>query len=167
MNLRDVDTVLLLLLLCERRQQDPEALDAPPSCWGDILREYMAKDVLKVSNIESRSSEVILKFIELVLKCKNFVNVMGYTNGGDHHQERSYGKKLVTSVAVVVALPSMEVSGGGDECVVCKEDMKLSRNICKLPCDHMFHWKCILPWLKETNTCPCCRFQLPSDDVLA
>lgn len=142
----------------------------------------MTKDMLKLSNIESSSSEVILKFIELVVKCKNFVNVMTYDDNGSD-QGRSYGisgsvaaadgeqkdgKKLAASVAVVVALPSVEVTGGGgNECVVCKEDMKLGRDVCKLPCDHIFHWKCVLPWLKKTNTCPCCRFQLPSDDVLA
>ncbi|XP_059298222.1 E3 ubiquitin-protein ligase SGR9, amyloplastic-like [Lycium ferocissimum] len=169
MNLRDVDAVLLLLLLCNLRQHEPGALDAPPSCWRDILRDYMAKDILKLSNIEGSSSEVILKFIELVAKCKDFVNAMAYDGGdqGYSYGEGKEGKKLAASVAVVVALPSVEASGGENECVVCKEDMKLGRDICKLPCDHLFHWKCILPWLKKTNTCPCCRFQLPSDDVFA
>ncbi|MCD9637574.1 hypothetical protein HAX54_020941 [Datura stramonium] len=179
MNLRDVDAVLILLILCELRQHHPEMLDAPQSRWCYILRDYMANDILKPSDIESCSSEVILKFIELVVKCKNLVNVMAFDCGD---QRRSYrisdsvtsgdgkdGKKLAASVAVVVGLPSVEVSGGGgnDQCVICKEDMKIGRDVCKLPCDHIFHWKCILPWLKKTNTCPCCRFQLPSDDVLA
>ncbi|KAF3620278.1 putative myb-like protein X-like [Capsicum annuum] len=179
MNLRDVDAVLLLLLLCELRQHVPEALDASPSCWRHILRDYMANDILKLSGIESSSTEVILKFIELVVKCKNFVNVMAYDNDGDQGRSdgisssvtddvRKDGKKLAASVAVVVALPSVEVTADeNDQCVICKEDMKIGRDVCKLPCDHIFHWKCILPWLKKTNTCPSCRFQLPSDDVLA
>ncbi|MCE0481794.1 hypothetical protein HAX54_039866 [Datura stramonium] len=76
----------------------------------------MANDILKPSDIESCSSEVILKFIELVVKCKNLVNVMAFDCGD---QRRSYsgdgkdGKKLAASVAVVVGLPSVEVSGGG------------------------------------------------------
>ncbi|TMW89564.1 hypothetical protein EJD97_016983 [Solanum chilense] len=178
MNLRDVDVVSMLLLLCELRQHEPGALDnAPLSCWRNILRDYMAKDMLKLSGIESCCGEVIIKFIELVAKCKNFVNVMAYDiNGGD--QGRSYGisdlvtderkdkKKLAASVAVVVALPSSN-GGGNDQCVICKEEMNLGRDVCKLPCDHFYHWKCILPWLKKNNTCPCCRFQLPSDDVFA
>ncbi|CAN4118933.1 unnamed protein product [Withania somnifera] len=174
MNLRDLDAVLLLLLLCELRQHDPEALDSQPSRWREILCDYMAKDMLKLSNIGCSSSEVMLKFIELAAKCKNFVNAMACDSSEQGRSyssvidERKDGKKLAASVAVVVALPSVEVSGiRNDECVICKEDMKLGRNVCKLPCEHLFHWKCILPWLKKTNTCPCCRFQLPSDDVLA
>lgn len=84
-----MDAVLMLLLLCELRQHEPGALhNAPLSCWRNILRDYMAKDMLKLSGIESCSSEVIIKFIELVAKCKNFVNVMA-CDGGD--QGRSYG----------------------------------------------------------------------------
>lgn len=169
MSLRDVDAVMLLLLLCELRQHEPGALDAPPSRWRNILRDYMVNDILKVSGIERCSSDVIIKFIELVAKCKNFVNVMAYDNGRDQgrsYGERKDGKKLAASVAVVVTLPSSNGSEN-DQCVICKEAMKVGRDVCKLPCDHFYHWKCILPWLKKTNTCPCCRFHLPSDDVFA
>ncbi|XP_016508287.1 E3 ubiquitin-protein ligase SGR9, amyloplastic isoform X1 [Nicotiana tabacum] len=178
MNLRDLDAVLLLLLLCELRQHEPGALDAPPSRWRDILGDYIAKDMLKLSSIESSKSEVIIKFVELVTKCKNFVNVMAYDVGELGRSSRILdsatggegkdSKNLAASVAVVAALPSVEVMSGSErECVICKEEMREGKDVCKLPCDHIFHWKCILPWLKKMNTCPCCRFQLPSDDVLA
>ncbi|CBI32642.3 unnamed protein product, partial [Vitis vinifera] len=77
------------------------------------------------------------------------------------------GKFVGASTASVVALPSVEVSDGGVECVICKEEMRQGRDVCELPCEHLFHWMCILPWLVKRNTCPCCRFQLPSDDVFA
>ncbi|KAK4349057.1 hypothetical protein RND71_031812 [Anisodus tanguticus] len=163
---RDLDAVLLLLLLCELRQHDSEALDIPPSRWRLVLCQYIAKDALKLSSIRGSNREVIMKFIELLAKCKNFVNAMTHAGNGAGRKER---KEVATSVAVVVALPSVEVSGdnGGRECVICKEEMKEGRDVCNLPCHHMFHWICILPWLKKRNTCPCCRFQLPSDDIFA
>ncbi|KAK8491695.1 hypothetical protein V6N13_030114 [Hibiscus sabdariffa] len=74
-------------------------------------------------------------------------------------------KEVAASPAEVVALPSVEVRGGGVECVICKEEMREGREVCKFPCQHLFHWVCILPWLKKRNTCPCCRFQLPCDDI--
>lgn len=76
------------------------------------------------------------------------------------------GKEVAAAPAVVVALPSVDVKcGGGGECVICKEDMREGREVCELPCGHLFHWMCILPWLRKRNTCPCCRFRLPADDV--
>lgn len=68
-------------------------------------------------------------------------------------------------MAAVVSLPSVECQREGWECVVCKEEIELGRDVCVLPCDHGFHWGCILPWLRKRNTCPCCRFELPTDDV--
>ncbi|KAK9230634.1 hypothetical protein WN944_023606 [Citrus x changshan-huyou] len=31
-----------------------------------------------------------------------------------------------------------------------------------MPCSHQFHANCISNWLKSTNSCPLCRFQMPS-----
>ncbi|CAN4116977.1 unnamed protein product [Withania somnifera] len=162
---RDLDAVLLLLLLCELRQHDPETLDLPPSRWRHVLCQYIAKDALKFSSISCSNREVIMKVIELLAKCNNFVNAMTHAGDGIGGKDR---KEVATSVAVVVALPSVSNDDDSEkECVICKEEMIKGRDACKLPCHHTFHWICILPWLKKRNTCPCCRFQLPSDDVFA
>ena len=34
-----------------------------------------------------------------------------------------------------------------------------------LPCGHMFHDNCVTKWLKIHNTCPLCRFELPTDNA--
>ena len=48
-------------------------------------------------------------------------------------------------------------SGVGKECPVCQENMQLSTKRCLLGCGHVFHHKCITPWLRGHNTCPTCR----------
>lgn len=113
--------------------------------------------MLTLSGIGFSTSEILIKYIELVAKCKKFVDVMGC---GDWKE----GKDVAASVAAVVALPSVEVKQG-KECVICKEEMKQGRDVCELPCEHQFHWMCILPWVIKRNTCPCCRHRLPTDDV--
>ena len=43
---------------------------------------------------------------------------------------------------------------------VCLEDYKLRENVNKLSCSHLFHNKCVIPWLKLHGTCPVCRESL-------
>ena len=47
----------------------------------------------------------------------------------------------------------------GDQCVICMEDVEISRNIMRHDCDgqHTFCQVCIEGWFAEHNTCPICR----------
>jgi E3 ubiquitin-protein ligase RNF115/126 len=56
-------------------------------------------------------------------------------------------------------------SGCDNSCSVCKDEFEVSQNLIYLPCKHIYHDECIMPWLKERNSCPTCRFELPSEDV--
>ena len=47
-------------------------------------------------------------------------------------------------------------------CHVCITDFDMKEKGMFLPCGHIFHPKCIEPWLKEHNTCPVCRKEMPS-----
>jgi len=51
------------------------------------------------------------------------------------------------------------------ECLVCLEEQKVGGLACKLPCGHLYHRACVTDWLHRHCTCPCCRFEVESDDV--
>ena len=60
-------------------------------------------------------------------------------------------------------------ANGGDkpchrDCPVCQEEFEIGEKCKKLPCQHVFHPGCILPWLKVHNTCPVCRHELPVEE---
>ena len=51
-----------------------------------------------------------------------------------------------------------------ENCSVCKDDFEINQEIINLPCKHTFHKECLTPWLNERNSCPTCRYELPTDD---
>eukprot|EP00824_Muranothrix_gubernata_P006410 TRINITY_DN18252_c0_g1_i1.p1 TRINITY_DN18252_c0_g1~~TRINITY_DN18252_c0_g1_i1.p1 ORF type:complete len:287 (-),score=41.71 TRINITY_DN18252_c0_g1_i1:49-816(-) len=52
----------------------------------------------------------------------------------------------------------------GAECAVCKEGFPSGQSVREMPCHHFFHAECLLQWLKRHNSCPVCRYELPTDD---
>mmetsp|Transcript_11941 Transcript_11941/g.15617 ORF Transcript_11941/g.15617 Transcript_11941/m.15617 type:complete len:393 (-) Transcript_11941:276-1454(-) len=50
------------------------------------------------------------------------------------------------------------------ECIVCRDVFEQGTTVLRLPCSHTFHEACVLGWLQNRNTCPVCRFELPTDD---
>jgi hypothetical protein len=52
---------------------------------------------------------------------------------------------------------------GSDECAICLSAYEEGDDMCVLPCKHELHVDCLMPWLKQTNSCPLCRHQLSTD----
>eukprot|EP00667_Euglena_gracilis_P016353 EG_transcript_17100 len=51
----------------------------------------------------------------------------------------------------------------GEDCAVCQETLPLRSKAQRMPCNHLFHYDCLLSWLERHNTCPLCRHRLPSE----
>uniref|UniRef100_A0A8C9ILF1 E3 ubiquitin-protein ligase RNF115 n=1 Tax=Piliocolobus tephrosceles TaxID=591936 RepID=A0A8C9ILF1_9PRIM len=58
----------------------------------------------------------------------------------------------------IQALPTVPVTeehvGSGLECPVCKDDYALGERVRQLPCNHLFHDGCIVPWLEQVSALP-------------
>ncbi|XP_067370726.1 E3 ubiquitin-protein ligase RNF126-like [Channa argus] len=69
----------------------------------------------------------------------------------------------------IKSLPTVRISdehvASGLECPVCKEDYSVGENVRQLPCNHMFHNDCIVPWLEQHDTCPVCRKSLSGENT--
>lgn len=50
-------------------------------------------------------------------------------------------------------------------CSICKDSVDVGEISTNLPCGHGYHGDCIVPWLGSRNSCPVCRFELPTDDA--
>lgn len=49
-------------------------------------------------------------------------------------------------------------TSNGEACAICQSPFTNGDTLTQLPCDHMFHRACVVPWLTgQANTCPSCR----------
>ncbi|KFK27481.1 hypothetical protein AALP_AA8G389100 [Arabis alpina] len=71
------------------------------------------------------------------------------------------------SKSAIESLPRVEISdchiGAEANCAVCTEVFEKETEAREMPCKHIFHDDCIVPWLSIRNSCPVCRFELPSE----
>jgi hypothetical protein len=71
------------------------------------------------------------------------------------------------SLAAVDALDRgvcIKVDSDADPCVICQEIFQLEEKFIDMPCKHRFHEVCLLPWLKENNSCPSCRYEIDTNN---
>uniref|UniRef100_M4BXL0 RING-type domain-containing protein n=2 Tax=Peronosporaceae TaxID=4777 RepID=M4BXL0_HYAAE len=96
-----------------------------------------------------------------------FGNMANVINQLMQHDPNRHGAPPAAK-EVVEMLPKVKVTqnevDGSAECPVCKDLFAVDDEVHCLPCNHSFHPDCIVPWLKQHNSCPLCRFELPTDD---
>ena len=71
------------------------------------------------------------------------------------------------SKAAIESMPTIEIDDSHvtmeSHCAVCKEAFELGNEAREMPCKHIYHTDCIIPWLSLHNSCPVCRHELPTD----
>lgn len=67
--------------------------------------------------------------------------------------------------SAIDAMPIVKINQrhlrGDSHCPVCKDKFELGSEAREMPCKHLYHSDCIVPWLVQHNSCPVCRHELP------
>ncbi|KAG4962306.1 hypothetical protein JHK85_039754 [Glycine max] len=94
-------------------------------------------------------------------------HVESNSDGGRHDQQ----SHAPASKSAVESLPAIEINATHtaieSHCAVCKEPFELCTMAKEMPCKHIYHAECILPWLAIKNSCPVCRHELPCENARA
>jgi len=114
----------------------------------------MIFNLLRERNTEENSMENIINYI--------------MQNDPNRYGNPPASKNAVETLEKIIVneenLNEIGKEGCCDNCSVCKDIFEITQQILKLPCKHIFHDDCIMPWLKERNSCPTCRYELATDD---
>ncbi|EEF52740.1 E3 ubiquitin-protein ligase CIP8 [Ricinus communis] len=129
--------------------------------WAEILM-----------GLEDNSIEFLLEVPETdryIGNPEDYVDAAGYEALLQNLAESDDGRRGAppASKSSVSALPTAVITLEEQTrvCAICKDMVNVGETETKLPCDHGYHGDCIVPWLGSRNSCPVCRFELPTDDT--
>lgn len=101
----------------------------------------------------------------------DYLNARGFEELLEHLAEGDNSRRGAppASVTFVNSLPHVVINEehwkqDSLACAVCKDFLCIGSVVNQLPCFHLYHPSCILPWLSARNSCPLCRYELPTDD---
>ncbi|KAL0282542.1 UNVERIFIED_CONTAM: E3 ubiquitin-protein ligase RING1 [Sesamum angustifolium] len=99
----------------------------------------------------------------------DYLDSRGFENLLEHLAETESSRRGAppASLSFVNNMPCMTIKEDKLDsmaCAICKDSFTVGTVVNQLPCFHLYHPSCILPWLSTRNTCPLCRYEMPTDD---
>lgn len=101
----------------------------------------------------------------------DYLDARGFEELLEHLAENDDSRRGAppASSSAIRGLPNVIITkdhekDGSLVCAVCKDPLRIDAEAKQLPCLHLYHSTCILPWLRARNSCPVCRYELPTDD---
>lgn len=61
---------------------------------------------------------------------------------------------------IIQMIKTMKMMKSSKVCSICCSEFNQGDLIKRLPCKHIFHETCIVPWLKDKSLCPYCKLDL-------
>ena len=142
-----------------------QAYDSSENRNSNISRMFLSRGV------RARSSSNLLDLIIEYLAAENYeedlesiINQIMVNDPNKYGNPPASKKSVETLEKYIIDQSKLASFGEENTCSVCKDEFEIGNTCLTMPCSHHFHEDCLLPWLKERNSCPICRYELPTDD---
>ncbi|ESQ44427.1 hypothetical protein EUTSA_v10006102mg [Eutrema salsugineum] len=83
-------------------------------------------------------------------------------SSGTHHRGPPPAPRSSIDALPTIKITQKHLKSSDSHCPVCKDEFELKSEAKQMPCNHIYHSDCIVPWLVQHNSCPVCRKELPS-----
>lgn len=99
---------------------------------------------------------------------RRFQAVIGIDGDGSHKTAPRASEAALSRLPRARILRTHKKQFEHDEslCGVCCDRLIDGVALVRLPCGHTYHINCSTSWLSKTCTCPECRYEIETDDVL-
>ncbi|KAK8492308.1 hypothetical protein V6N13_110020 [Hibiscus sabdariffa] len=149
----------------ENRGQEPEALHHPRS-WIVVRHVGSPSPGTAESNLQRANPA------HPSLDLRNFFSGSGLDDLIDQITQNDRPGVPRAPESTINTIPAVKITEmhlrNNSECPVCKEEFVVGGEARELPCKHIYHNDCIVPWLRLHNSCPVCRQELSvSSDELS
>ena len=137
---------------------------------GNNNRNENRRNIFEISpgRRNNRLFDLITNYFIIQNYNDNIDNIISYLMLNDTNK---YGNPPASKNAVeklkkyTINEETIKEFGLENSCAVCKDEFNIGEECLSMPCNHYFHRNCLLPWLRERNSCPICRYELPTDDA--
>lgn len=102
----------------------------------------------------------VLDAREILLE--SIIQHLGERDGG--RQGSAPASKSAVDAMPVVKFKKQSSESDDIHCAVCKEAFEIGGDVREMPCKHIYHSDCILPWLDLHRSCPICRHEMPAEE---
>lgn len=133
------------MAFCSSSRAKPQTQPQPPAMYMPVAQQAVAPE--HMAQGQGHSSSL------------NNDTYSGFFSGTSLSQSELDESVLLTREETKL-LKRQKVGCSAGECTICFERYSKGQVIRNLPCGHMFHYKCMKPWLKISSYCPLCRFDL-------
>ena len=168
--IKNIDTKILKCFLTDKDNDQTIQLSFP--------RQWLSIDNLSIIQIIKKILNILNDYIHSQYDQDHIQQIFQQSFQDSHNINLNYPTDpdfINTIYQDIITVDQQLINKYHPYCGICQESFKINDSVIKLPCKsnekdnpHFFHTGIntdicpgIKPWLKNNNSCPVCRFQLP------